>query len=100
MPPPEAHVTLHLPVLRQGGDPALTQEVMSLQFMLLFRGGRYAPFERALRRSDGVDGIFGPNTTQWVKEFQGNSNLEVDGIVGEDTWTALLNDWIRFQTAG
>jgi len=100
MPPPEAHVTLHLPILRQGGDPALTQEVMALQFMLLFRGGRYSPFERALRPSDGVDGIFGPNTKQWVKEFQGNSNLEADGIVGEDTWTALLYDWVRFQTAG
>jgi peptidoglycan hydrolase-like protein with peptidoglycan-binding domain len=100
MPPPEAHVTLHLPVLKEGGDPALTQEVMCLQFMLLFRSGAYSPFERVLRRSDGVDGIFGPKTKQWVRNFQGNSNLAVDGIVGTNTWTALLNDWVSFQTAG
>ena len=99
-PPPESHVALSLPVLRRGGDPANSQEVMCLQFMLIFGGGEYSPFERALRRADGVDGIFGPKTEERVRNFQGNEGLAVDGVVGTDTWTALLDRWTRFQTAG
>ncbi|SFO82006.1 Putative peptidoglycan binding domain-containing protein [Amycolatopsis arida] len=36
-----------------------------------------------------VDGIFGPNTTAAVKEFQRRSGLAVDGIVGPRTWAKL-----------
>jgi peptidoglycan hydrolase-like protein with peptidoglycan-binding domain len=98
-PPPEAQIALSLPVLRRG-DPAEIQEVKALQFMLIFGGGEYDPFERALRSADGVDGIFGPRTEQRVRRFQGNEGLAVDGIVGKNTWTALLDRWTGFQTAG
>ncbi|WP_371357281.1 peptidoglycan-binding protein [Hydrocoleum sp. CS-953] len=37
------------------------------------------------------DGIFGSNTEAVVKEFQKNSRLEVDGIVGSLTWYALMS---------
>lgn len=37
------------------------------------------------------DGIFGTNTEEAVKRFQKKFNLEVDGIVGKNTWTTLLN---------
>lgn len=37
-----------------------------------------------------VDGIFGSKTLIAVKEFQTKQGLTVDGIVGKDTWTALL----------
>ncbi|MBK8904575.1 MAG: PD40 domain-containing protein [Anaerolineaceae bacterium] len=37
-----------------------------------------------------IDGIFGPLTEAAVKEYQANNNLEVDGIVGPDTWTKLF----------
>lgn len=37
-----------------------------------------------------VDGIFGPNTLAATKKFQKAKALEVDGIVGVNTWTALL----------
>ncbi|NES79857.1 MULTISPECIES: peptidoglycan-binding protein [Okeania] len=37
------------------------------------------------------DGIFGSNTEAAVKEFQKNSRLEVDGIVGPLTWYALMS---------
>ena len=37
-----------------------------------------------------VDGSFGNNTLAGVKSFQKANNLEVDGYVGQHTWTALL----------
>ena len=36
-----------------------------------------------------VDGIFGTQTQQAVRDYQGKNNLSVDGIVGEKTWAAL-----------
>lgn len=43
------------------------------------------------------DGIFGPETTEAVRQFQARNSLTVDGIVGRQTLTALdqiflLND--------
>jgi peptidoglycan hydrolase-like protein with peptidoglycan-binding domain len=99
MPAPTTQVTLSLPILRRGVSGHF-EEVSSLQFMLLFTQGAYSPFERALKDADGVDGIFGPKTEERVRFFQGNEDLAVDGIVGKNTWTKLLDRWIRFQTAG
>ena len=39
-----------------------------------------------------VDGNFGPTTESLVKEFQRSQGLVDDGIVGEQTWAALLNE--------
>jgi len=36
-----------------------------------------------------VDGDFGPNTEKAVKQFQRDTNLEDDGIVGPETWAML-----------
>jgi Putative peptidoglycan binding domain/CHAP domain len=36
-----------------------------------------------------VDGIFGPNTENAVKDFQTKKGLSVDGIVGPHTWHTL-----------
>ncbi|MBT8208876.1 MAG: peptidoglycan-binding protein, partial [Acidimicrobiia bacterium] len=36
------------------------------------------------------DGVFGPLTQQAVIEFQTAADLLVDGIVGQQTWTALV----------
>lgn len=38
-----------------------------------------------------VDGIFGPLTQSAVYAFQENNHLEVDGIVGPQTWGRLLH---------
>jgi peptidoglycan hydrolase-like protein with peptidoglycan-binding domain len=49
--------------------------------------------QRALRRTPDldltVDGDFGPQTEQAVKEFQRGAGLAPDGIVGPLTWHAL-----------
>ena len=40
----------------------------------------------------GIDGDFGFDTESAVRKFQKNSKIEVDGIVGKDTWSKLMND--------
>ena len=49
--------------------------------------------ERALRRTPNlglvVDGVFGAQLENAVKEFQEGAGLIVDGIVGPATWAAL-----------
>lgn len=38
----------------------------------------------------GIDGIFGPETERAVRTFQQKRNLEVDGVVGPETWHELV----------
>ena len=40
--------------------------------------------------SGPLDGIFGPQTEQAVQNFQRQSGLSVDGVVGPETWQKLL----------
>ncbi|WP_241560910.1 peptidoglycan-binding domain-containing protein [Streptomyces orinoci] len=37
----------------------------------------------------GVDGVFGADTENAVKEFQSDEGLRADGIVGPNTWRKL-----------
>lgn len=37
-----------------------------------------------------IDGYFGPGTERAVRQFQTDRGLEVDGLVGPDTWAALF----------
>ncbi len=39
----------------------------------------------------GLDGIFGAKTDEAVRNYQRQSGLNVDGIVGCNTWRALQN---------
>jgi len=42
--------------------------------------------------TDTIDGDFGPATEQNVLRYQASRGLEVDGIAGQETWTALYED--------
>ena len=41
---------------------------------------------------DGVDGLFGSKTRKCVKRYQEQFDLEVDGIVGNETWAHMFPD--------
>ncbi|MFC4068700.1 peptidoglycan-binding domain-containing protein [Actinoplanes subglobosus] len=64
------------PQIRQG---AKEHPVPTLQYLLRARG-----------RTVTVDGIFGPRTDAAVRAFQQEKGLAVDGIVGPNTWNALI----------
>lgn len=64
----------------------------------LFRNGDEGPEVYAIQwllRAHGynltVDGQFGPETRSRVIAFQGAEGLAADGIVGPDTWAALVD---------
>jgi len=69
--------TFAWPALREGSRGAA---VVALQYLLTARG-----FSTA-----GVDGIFGPRTRAAVMRFQAAKKLSVDGVVGNQTWLAVL----------
>jgi peptidoglycan hydrolase-like protein with peptidoglycan-binding domain len=53
--------------------------VRTVQYLLVTRGYTLA-----------IDGVFGPETQREVRRFQVARNLRVDGIVGPQTWSALV----------
>lgn len=59
-------------------------------------GQEVRAIQRLLRDKFGynitVDGIFGPDTANAVKDFQSDHNLAADGIVGPLTWQKLINE--------
>ena len=65
------------PLLRSGSN---NNFVYLLQFILNQYGYNLS-----------VDGIFGSNTLNAVRDFQRNNSLSVDGLVGTNTWRTLLN---------
>jgi peptidoglycan hydrolase-like protein with peptidoglycan-binding domain len=58
---------------------------------VLLRPGARGERVRVVQRALGVrvDGVYGPNTTQAVRNFQSRNGLLVDGIVGSATRRAL-----------
>jgi uncharacterized protein (TIGR02594 family) len=55
-------------------------------------GPNVVDLQRMLPRFSGeIDGDFGPETEENVISYQKSRGLEVDGIVGEETWQALYD---------
>lgn len=71
-------VTVQMPMIRKGNKGS---GVWTLQTLLNAKG-----FDCGV-----IDSDFGSRTEHAVKNFQSVRGLEVDGIVGCDTWSALLN---------
>lgn len=67
------------PTIRKGSSG---QYVKEAQEILIRKGYSLAPY--------GADGKFGNKTLTAVKAFQKDNGLAVDGIVGKNTWKALL----------
>lgn len=57
------------------------------QEKLLVKGYRLPKF--------GPDGQFGAETETTVKQLQRDAGIEVDGIVGKDTWAILNSDFVK-----
>ena len=72
---PRDNISIY-PLLRNGSRGNF---VYLLQFLLNQYGYNLA-----------VDGIFGTNTQNAVRDFQANNSLSVDGLVGNATWRTLL----------
>ena len=72
-----------LPTLKQGDGMNHPSEVVRAAQLLL--NGRYCSCGMW-----GADGEFGPATRSAVLAFQRRNGLEADGIIGGQTWAALL----------
>lgn len=77
-----------IPMLENGTENGY---VKTLQLLLGERGFAYGGDIDSATGKEFPDGQFGPATEASVREFQQKSHLEVDGVVGAETWAALLN---------
>ena len=83
-PEPEL-VSVNVPVLARD---AVSNAVSNAQALLIRQG--YACGGRIINGHEQPDGIFGPTTEKAVRDFQSLKGLASDGVIGADTWTALL----------
>ena len=72
-------VNIELNVIKKGSKG---EQVKTLQRLLIAMGYSCG--------SSGVDGAFGSATDSAVRKYQKANSLEVDGIVGVNTWNSLL----------
>ena len=72
-------INISLPTVRNG-DSGNAVKILQLALVAYeYNIGKY-----------GADGDFGSDTESAVRQFQKNSGISVDGIVGENTWSELL----------
>lgn len=75
--------------------PSKTEDILDMTMLKVgSKGAEVKTLQRLLNCILGiklmVDGDFGTATLAAVKLYQSKRNLEVDGVVGNATWTALL----------
>jgi peptidoglycan hydrolase-like protein with peptidoglycan-binding domain len=76
-------------------------EVVHLRLPRLQKGGREPQETKRLQHilntlGEDIDetGGYGDDTERAVKKFQKKKHLMEDGKVGEETWAALLTNWL------
>ena len=74
--PASVQAARNWPVYQSGSTG---ENVVTLQYMLRYRGYQLS-----------VDGSFGSGTASVVKQFQSSKGLTADGVVGSQTWDALI----------
>jgi peptidoglycan hydrolase-like protein with peptidoglycan-binding domain len=85
-------------------DRACDMSTTILPFPVVRRGDREHPVRtlqhllRAQGQSIAVDGNFGPLTEAAVEAFQSSRGLTVDGVVGNQTWPAVIVQVQRSST--
>ena len=76
------------------GDEGKEIEIISSFLATNFIGYEY---KTKVKIEDMLGQYFGKNLEAWVKEFQRNNNLQVDGCIGNITLNKLkeygLNEW-------
>ncbi len=72
---------LPMPVLKRGSKGEVVRNLQSILTMGAFDLWKTTP--------QGVDGDYGSNTEASVRAFQTWARVQVDGIVGSQTWNAL-----------
>lgn len=67
-------------------------------------GAAVEALQSELDRKDGyglaVTGVFDEETDSTVRDFQSHMGLEVDGVVGPATWSALRNHFVELEWSG
>ena len=72
---------LPMPVLQRGAKGDVVRNLQTILTMGAFELWETTP--------QGVDGEYGSNTEASVRAFQAWARIQVDGIVGSQTWNAL-----------
>jgi len=72
---------LPMPVLKKGTKGDIVRNLQTILTMGAFDLWKTTP--------QGVDGEFGSNTDASVRAFQTWARIQVDGVVGSNTWNAL-----------
>jgi len=75
------HISLKLNDGINDKTPEVVKEVKTLQTVLK---------DWSELDAKDIDGQFGNKTDKAVKDFQGKKSLTPDGVVGKNTWAALL----------
>lgn len=76
-PSPDQTVKVELDVLRRGSTGGQVETIQAL-------------LNGFIDSDLVIDGIFGSKTEQAVRDYQRSRDLDVDGIVGVQTWTRIL----------
>ena len=70
----------------------VSQPVRSLQYMLRRVSHRYRQIPQLQ-----PDGRFGERTLEAVMRFQQQMDLPVTGVVDQETWTAIREEWLEVE---